>query len=651
MVKKIFILLIFLFNLVFVNTSLNSVFANSTTDVSKPIIVLEGYDYSKYLEYPGFSIISSTVNFNKSGNYKIVYENNLDKTTVEKEVYVKTKDELTKSELLNQSFTSLYSLDERSILNNIKMVDDAYYISIKEETETENYNLHFIKVLNEKVMFDKVIYANVKGTIVDFVVNKKEIVLLVEKENENTYQDIHMVYLNLDGTVKLDKKYSGPKVEYAQKILEDEDNYYILFTTISTSINGALIDIKFSGVVCFVIDRATRNVRGYTWYSYPRDSFFVDAVLRNGKLLVLSNYFDSSVTLKKYEIHEIDIEKIEVTYIYYLMHSLTEIPFKMVVDVDNNLYVATKEKNAGHLYKITTDYKNIYMGKYSYDECDNATITDFYITDTKEMIFLYNLIDTSKTDQYGYLYQVIKDGNLKTEILNYTSVSMVDSLVSDNQICFFNDNIVTINKIYFATFTDLCQNLKVKSATDFKEPTLFVDGKKICLDENKSSYAYDLEMFGTYDALYYFTTSHLDVITYGLIYVEPVVNLKSNEIYDINTNLEFNGKGILNDYNIENNYQLQIEGDYNLVVVGKDNEKILLNFKVEKNSDQNEKLLSDEINLTTKETYDETYNTISISNNIEKENLKKEKTSNAWLIIIPFIGFTILIFTIVKKRG
>ena len=45
--------------------------------------------------------------------------------------------------------------------------------------------------------------------------------------------------------------------------------------------------------------------------------------------------------------------------------------------------------------------------------------------------------------------------------------------------------------------------------------------------------------------------------------------------------VEFNGKGVLNNYQIENGYMILKPGSYPLEVIGKDEESYKLNFEVQ----------------------------------------------------------------------
>ena len=651
MFKRFLILIIILFNLIFFNTSIKSLKAASLNEVEKTLIVLKGKDYSQYLEYNGYKMLESNVNFNECGKYIVKYENLSNNTIINKNVYVQSEEELTNGNILNESYQSIYSLMERSVLKKVIKVDGAYYISLSEENSDETFNMHFIKIINNKVVFDKIIYSNTKGSIVDFVINNQEIALLINKENGDNKQDAFVVFMDKVGNITLTRQYSGIKIEEAKRILYDDDNYYIIIKSMSSSINGAILNFSFYGVVCFGIDRQTKDSIGYDSYCYDRDLFVEDAIIRGNKVLILTYRFDRTIMLKRYEIHEIDTTTMNLGKIYCFNQTIKEFPIKMCLNDNNDLFIATKEESLTKLYKITSDYQKILIDSYTCNGVSSSNLVDFLVTGTDELIFLYNLIDTTQSDQYGYLYQIIKGKKVETEIINFSSVSNVVGLVDLNEVIFFKNNILTINKISFANFSDFAKENNIVKKSDLKLPSLYVDGKKVLLDEGKSSYNFDINNYGIYDAVYYFSTAEFDIITFGIINVLPNINVSENEVYDLNTIISFNGAGVINDYNINSGYILNRPGEYELIVYGKQLQKRVVNFRVEKLSDNSEKTIVDDIKIETSEIVDMPYNTLDINNQTVLEELETKEKSNLWMMIIPGFAFVFLVMTIIKKRG
>lgn len=118
--KKIIISLILVFNLLFTSNFFIKIRASTFSDISKPLIVLQGQDYNQYLNYPGYSILESNVNFNKCGIYRVKYENDFNKKAIEKKVYVKSYEELLKEKNFNQQYGQILENSNLASVQKVK---------------------------------------------------------------------------------------------------------------------------------------------------------------------------------------------------------------------------------------------------------------------------------------------------------------------------------------------------------------------------------------------------------------------------------------------------------------------------------------------------------------------------------------------------
>lgn len=189
--KKIMILFILVFNLLFTSNFFIKIQASTLNDISKPLIVLQGQDYNQYLDYPGYSIVESNVNFNKCGIYLVKYENDFNKKVIEKRVYVKSYEELLKEKNFNEQYKQILEDENLSSVQMVKKDKDSYYISLLEKTDNELYNIKLVKITNEWIVYDKTIFSKVRGKIVDFVINNDEVTLLVEQERAGYCQEVY----------------------------------------------------------------------------------------------------------------------------------------------------------------------------------------------------------------------------------------------------------------------------------------------------------------------------------------------------------------------------------------------------------------------------------------------------------------------------
>ena len=81
------IILLFLLCMTFSAFKLKS-HAKSLLDLTKPLVIRLGSDYTDFVKFEGFTIVSNTINVNVEGKYKLVYANNQTNEEYTKDVYV-----------------------------------------------------------------------------------------------------------------------------------------------------------------------------------------------------------------------------------------------------------------------------------------------------------------------------------------------------------------------------------------------------------------------------------------------------------------------------------------------------------------------------------------------------------------------------------
>ena len=307
--------------------------------------------------------------------------------------------------------------------------------------------------------------------------------------------------------------------------------------------------------------------------------------------------------------------------------------------------------NKYNLYLVNSYLNAKLMNSYYYEKNPNAVLCDFIVNDHNNIEVLYSLTDTTKDDIYGYMYHIIENNEVVLEIENFDSTMMCDGFVNRGEILFYNSKSIIRNKINYVAFTNLNNNPILDDEELNMYPILYVDGRQIYLDKKKSYIEYDLNVFGKYDVKYYYTTDNVDIIIGGNIEVKPKINIVNDGIYDVNLKLEFNGKGVLNNYQIENGYMILKPGSYTLEVIGKDEESYKLNFEVQETS-SNQTIVKDEnISLNTSTAYLDNVNELVINNNISQSDISNVPNKLNWIYILPICSLVVLMFSIVKKRG
>lgn len=653
--KKISIVLILILQLIIVNPLLQKVDAASVEDVGKPIILLQGENYSQYLTYPGYTIIENNVNFNKCGLYKIKYENEENQITIEKKVYVKSREELVSGNNYNEKFFTLFNKENIAKVQEVKKVDDTYYISYLEEVEDESFNLKFVKITNNHIDYERVIVANVKGRIVDFLINaKKEAILLVEHERTGFGQEVYIYMLDENGNLINIVRYIGEKIEKAKKILEDEENYYVIIETTSETLQNNNINHDYQSIAIFAYNKSTKTNSYFQSITATGNLEVVDAIIANRAIYILTKMYNKDVQMQEFKIHELDVRNLEKINEQIFLTTLAENPKQMITNEIGDIYIIGSDyvDNAyvNKLYKLEKDLKKELIFQYQYPGVANFNLVDALAVGDNQVIMLYNLLNQKQPNSYGYLYQIIQDGKVIGQIEDFKINMYVEKLILSNELLFIHQDKIYIDQISNAIFQLLDENIDIKIDSDIVYPTLYINGKEVLIDQNKSDINYDTDLFGKYLNYYYYTNENVDVIVYGNITVLPNINVKQEEIYDNNFCLQFNGDGFLNNYKITSGYQITTPGKYQLVVKGKD-ETLHMDFWVEEISTQDIIEIPNELEVNITEKKLSTESSINVNNHIDENSIEKKDDNNEiWTLLIPICTVVLFIVIVAHKK-
>lgn len=654
--KKIMILFILVFNLLFTSNFFIKIQASTLNDISKPLIVLQGQDYNQYLDYPGYSIVESNVNFNKCGIYLVKYENDFNKKVIEKRVYVKSYEELLKEKNFNEQYKQILEDENLSSVQMVKKDKDSYYISLLEKTDNELYNIKLVKITNEWIVYDKTIFSKVRGKIVDFVINNDEVTLLVEQEREGYCQEVYLIMLNKIGDIVNIKRYIGDGVDKAKKLLEDDINYYLIVETNSSNSLDYNFEHSYQSIAIFVYNKKQKINTSFQYITEKNNMEVIDASIVDNQICIMTKMYDASIRLKVFDLYFFSCETLEQTNQTNFTISLTETPLKISVDPCGEIYIVSSdfENNAyvNKLYKLKDNLQQDLMYSYQYPKEAVAHLVDFLVVDSDQIIMLYNLVHQQQNNLYGYVYQIIDHNQIVAQIEDFNTERYVNGFIQSNELLFIDDNGIYVNTINNAIFKELNQEVMITSCKDFVSPILFVNGQKINIDENKSFVEYDINVFGTYLAYYYFTTPDVDVIVFGDVVVLPRINVNQNEIYDNHFDLVFNGDAFLNNYKIMSGYTITTPGKYNLIVEGKDKKTVEVDFYVQEITTQETIKNKDELQITTTDIKNSSEDCIRINNHLQNNYFyQKERGKEIWTLLIPVCAFILLIITIVRKRS
>lgn len=651
--------MILFFNLgVFLMISKTTKALASSNDITKPLLVLQGGNYNDYLQYDGYTFLSSDANFNRAGDYKAKFKNNLTNEEVEKAILVRSREQLVNNNY-KESFYDLHIFDQKIQVAKVKEYKGAYYIAYNVYKNDELWSLYLCKIVNKQVIFNRLILGESALVLADFIVSDEQISILFNMDYSSYKQETLLVTITQEAISRYTIRFIGSGVDTGRKILQDDKYYYVINETRSKdSYYGKDHDYQY--VTIFLIRKDILSVVNRAYILEDSDVKVNDAVIRDGTLCVLTEYYDRATRLKNYDIHTFEAEdnKISDTGEHFISCSLTESALKMQLDEDDNIYMAMSDYDyeqseyVNKLYKIDYSFRKELQGTYYYQKEASAHLVDFYVINQDEVILLYNLVDLSTDNHYGYLYQIVEKGRVTFEVESFSPTEPVSGLISPNELGFQNGNKVEVNQINYAVATKLLTTTTASTEQKPEKPKMFINGESVDPDLNKSKIHYDLSKYGTYQAYYYFVSKELDVITYGDIVVEPQVNVENDGIYDVNFKLEFNGKAKLNSLEISPGYIIKTPGEYNLIIEGVNGQNEEIHFVVKNLTNKDEVYRPSDIEVEMTKKAQTTNDAIEINNYVKNEDLQVAPNNfGMWSLLVPACVLILIVITAIKKRG
>lgn len=655
--KKIFLIITLLCNLMLVKTITNETVYASTidSDITKPLIAKLGENYQHYLEYDDYEIISSNVNFKKSGTYKVLYQHIETGNQLEKTVYVKGEEELTLQKAYSETYSTLSTFNENINITNVKKYKDDYYVSYTMALDDGTFDIGFMKISNGNIIFDGNIFRKSNGKVVDFIVKDEEIILMVEKANTYSYLDMYYIVMSHKGAISFSCKYEGRGVETGSRLLESTNYYYLVLDTTSREEGDFSFQHSYQSGVVFMVEKETNKKCGVYEIVGNNDVAVIDAINIEDEIYVAYEIYNSETDLKEINIAHINTLEY-TTKINNFSITLTENIRQLKLDNENNIYIATSDYNyeikdyVSKIYKLNTSFEKELIQEYQYPKEGNCNLIDIFVYDSDNITSIYSIVNLDLDNPYGYLYQIIENKEVVVEFEDYSASTMVNGFITPSELLFIDENEVIIDEINYSIFTDLKQ-VQVKSSEErFKMsyPTLFINGENTIVDLEKSVLNYDLNIYGRYHLQYYFSTKEVDVVTNGIVEVLPYTNVYEGGVFDLNTQIITNGKATLNSLEIESGYEIKNSGSYKLVLKNNNNDIYTVNFEVSDLSDNSTVLKEDIVTFEKTTTLLETDNVANINNHISEEALVRETNNNIWLILIPFcalVGLGIVVFS------
>lgn len=634
--KKIIILSICLI-LFFIFSYKKNVYASS--DVINTLVITES-DSDYDLNIPGYKILTSTVNSKIVGEYFVIYQNYQTKEEVLRKVKVVSKNDL------NNRYLTVD--DEKLLVDDMKDVLKYYVLSdnevilTKEKKKTQvgqdepKSDFYILLQRNNEIVFESLIMDDCYGTIIEIKVVDNIIYILGTRYFVPSGLDFFVAKYDFNGN-RLYIKYLGGNLNENPKTFEVIDkNVYVIGDTLSK--RGDIISDK-TGTDTFITKLDERlYIKKTILLSSNLNDMPLESILVNDFIYIVKHEIDEQINFPTLSILKIDKD------LNIIKDKIIDQGFNhQILDItnDDNSVIITRQKDDD----ITKDHKVIIE---SFDEelTKNKLYQQNYSNDIVINDALY------KNDQLALLYKINEEElNTYINIYNVNTKEIAEKLyVASNTI---NTNLIDTSKII--TFSDSLKEITLKSikvnnfgANQIKSKddslsltSVYIEGKKVEVDQNKSILNVDYNLFGTYDVLYYFSGNELDLMYKKDVIVSNNISVSNNNTYDLNTILTFNGRGLLNNESIIPGYTLDKCGEYKLQVYGKDNLMIEIDFIVDKlsvnilNNDEkkDKNYLSDSM---VKDSIIEPKEKLGKSvTAIDSSNIEQSKKYILWPLLIP----------------
>ena len=619
----------------------------SIMEVKKPVICIEGNDYSKNLEYKGYEIIYNNVNYNLPGRYKIIYKNE-DYDQIEKKVDVISKQSI--------SDKSYYQIEETPMILNdyyqenviLTLENNGYLYVLYSLTDRDNdIEMIFLNIFeNDKIIKHIEISNEVKINFVSILAYAENIVLVGSIKDKQYDYDLYYQILSEEGDLIDECQIVGNAADKVESAVIINDYIYIAGTTKSTT--GYYVGNVDNDVFIFKIDLTIGIVRK-TYVSKVLKVEYISNIVNIDENL----YYGYSKMEDGFLMHY--VRKMNLNFeveTELLIGGLINFEFVKFKVHKNNLYLLNQDysnsldKYISSLYIFNSDIRLINKKSYTYPGYDKVYATDLVVSEKGVVSILLRISDSDFNISYG----IIKEYQ-NQEILNILQQG------SGIYNCFINNDgnslykingkkiyKVQINSVIVEKFGDKL----IDKNTNVLNYKVMVNCEYLNVDLNYSSLEYDLNSFGTYRLVYGFNSKDLLFLYHLDIYVKDNINIIPKENYDINYELRFNGKGYLNGIEIPNRYVISEVGKYTLEVIGHDNSRIYYEFTISDNKfkidyeDERKKLEDIRINepLITNEIDIDLYQDLNqkIGN----------KDQNNWMLIIPGIVLITAVILIIK---
>lgn len=617
--------------------------ANENFDISNTLVIEEQTDISNNLDYPGYQIVTNNVNTNVPGEYQVIYESIETGTRINKKVVVLNEDEKYYIEQKNIEVkeNKLYKFN---VFSTTQVGDNDYIITTKAtpNSSTVNSDILYLFYVKDDTLYKSyfVVYLQ-NQDLVDVVYNpvKDEIISVVTGAN------------NMDGNLDFEfyvRKSNNLIVgTYKQNRIEKDTATSILLVKNNLIISGYTIDNKTLERDSFVAfyDTNTYELNNLFTYSVKGDDMIIDIFSKDNYIYAVREK-DSKYSILKIDIFGNLHDEVNINYNY-------SANYIKKIDVNNEVYFLMNVYNYDYLdyeqviYKLDEKMNIVEISKYY---SPNAEVKDVYLKGEK---IVYLLCDELNQTSY-YQQKDLRDSSI---LINKNLEKQADQMLfSSSNI----PHIVTVNeenKLIIDSFNYIYLNEKLPKTinyNDLNESQLEGDYKNYSLDIVVNE-DINLDVFGSYKG-YYFYNGIIDYLCEVEVEVPYFSGVEEGKIYDVGVKLYPNGTASLNGVYIEKGHVINEAGEYELMVKGVDETKII-SFTVSNISCSNFNNIVGNNRLPTfpelreNEAINEKKdNQLTYKVSLSEEEIKRKTIDNtAWFYVMPIVAAAISLSFILRK--
>lgn len=595
----------------------------SSLNTLKKLIIIKGT--TDVLDYPGYSLIETNVNYNEEGIYYAEYKDDLTKKMYTREIEIISKESINQFGLKNVNEAEQFTFEDYTIIKrvytskiDIFLVSDgeSYYLYV-----TDQINFAYKKIGKQETL-----------KIVDIYFDSFSKLIYILGNIQNDSLDIFISCFTVNCIKKGEQQYSGSKIDAITDYMITEDELYLVGYT-------------------------TSNDKDFYHTSYKEDSFILSI---DKKSLKIINY----VNFGEYGIDKItNITLNDEIYITKLMY-LNGIPVIKIAKLDKNL----QEHQTTYL-GTTSNITSINLQALNGNVYYFCSLFDKELKDTKTMLYEINKdLSIKLIDSYYDKYSTGVDFTVtKNELtLLYTSTNKDENyptylrvitkepikLKLGNKIydyCYFNQdgNLDTVEKNTLKCYEYSLIHIESYGgslSTEIIDPVIKFNNIEVNYNPALSIIDIDENLFGVYELLYYYNLEFFDLVYKKNVTVKEQINLSNNNKYQKGVTLYLSGLASIyksdKEISITNSsYTFNEIGNYKIELYGKDSSIIydieIVDARYKKNS-----ILTYQIPISNHE-IENSCEDLNIFNNAVtiNNNNQVEYDNQIWYIIIPIFTF------------